>query len=177
MKGGTAMDIKILAIKLIQNEVITPLNLFQTKEQDSEAVARQLNKITAKLKAGKRLTAQEKGFLLKHSPTLFETAKKVELQREALKNQLEHARSKEEVNEVIGSALSGVSKKDPDMEYVVAAIQDEAKTFKSSDTYKKLPATSKDANKKDTCYLNKRKQDKDGAVKTGLYNHNGLFAD
>ena len=109
------MDIKISAIKPIKNNTIKPLKIFQPEEKDDEAVTRKLNKITAKLKAGKRLTAEEKSFLLRHSPALYQTAKRVELQRNALKEQLKHAKSKEEVNEVVGQALGLVSKRIPTM--------------------------------------------------------------
>lgn len=173
------MDIKIKAIKPIENEIIKPISLFQPKEANEEAVTRRLNKITAKLKSGKRLTGDEKIFLLKHSPGLYQTAKKVEMQRTALKNQLEHARSKEEVNEIVGTALSSVSKKDPDMEYVVAAIQDEAKTFRATNAYKKLPATKKDAKKNAYHPYDEERKNEDSGLNSlttsGLYGADGKY--
>lgn len=179
------MDIKISAVKPIQNKIIQPFQnnimqpakIFQPEEKDDEAVTRNLNKITAKLKAGKRLTAEEKSFLLKHSPALYQTAKRVELQRNALKEQLKHAKSKEEVNEVIGHALGLVSKKDPDFEYVVAGLKDEIKTFKATDQYKKLPATRKEARKNGTYYpsININKDDKKEENTTGFYDSNGRY--
>lgn len=171
------MDIRINTAKPIQNSIIQPLKIFQPEEKDDEAVTRDLNKITAKLKAGKRLTAEEKSFLLKHAPELYQTAKRVELQRNALKEQLKHAKSKEEVNEVIGQALGLVSKKDPDFEYVVAGLKEEIKTFKATDQYKKLPATRKEANKRGTYYpsINVNKEDKKNGETTGFYNSNGKY--
>ncbi|SES83135.1 hypothetical protein [[Clostridium] polysaccharolyticum] len=154
------MNIQIKAIKPIENKRIKPFTVFQPKKTDEEAVTRHLNQITAKLKAGKRLTAEEKAFLLRHSPALYQTAKRVEIQREALKNQLEHARSKEEAAAIYSSALGGVSKKDPDREYILAAIQDEMKTFQSTDSYKKLPATSKEADGKPVYHPYKNKKEK-----------------
>ena len=172
------MDIKISAIKPIKNNTIKPLKIFQPEEKDDEAVTRKLNKITAKLKAGKRLTAEEKSFLLRHSPALYQTAKRVELQRNALKEQLKHAKSKEEVKEVVGQALGLVSKKDPDYEYVVAGLKDEIKTFKATNQYKKLPATRKEACKKGTYYpsINANKDDqKDEGSTTGFYDSTGRY--
>lgn len=174
------MDIKISAVKPIQNKIIQPFQnnimqpakIFQPEEKDDEAVTRNLNKITAKLKAGKRLTAEEKSFLLKHSPALYQTAKRVELQREALKSQLEHARSKEEAAAIYGNALSGISKKDPDHEYLLAAIHDEMKTFQSTTAYKKLPATNKEANGKPAYHPYKKENTHN---MTGFYGKNGEY--
>lgn len=172
------MEMKsIQAGNLLKNQVHSPLDMFQIKEPSEEEKTKQINRITAKLKAGKRLTAQEKAFLQKYAPALYQTAKKVELQREALKNQLEHAKSKEEANEIIGNALGGISNKDPDKEYIVAAIMDEEKEFKSSDAYKGLPATKEEAKKeknKDNYHPYDRKKDKeDNPITAGLYNAKG----
>lgn len=170
------MEIKSLQMGNVRtNQAITPLTVFQMEEPSEEEKTKRLNKITAKLKAGKRLTAEEKAFLQKYAPALYQTARRVELQREAVKNQLEHAKSKEEANEIIGNALSGVSSKDPDKEYIVAAIMDEAKEFKSSDVYKELPATKKD-DKKDSYHpYDSKQKNNDEYERTGLYNIKGKY--
>ncbi len=172
------MNITIKNLKPVESPFIKPSILLKPKEKNDEAVTRRLDKITAKLKSGKRLSPDEKCFLLKYSPGLYQTAKKVEIQRNALKSQLEHARSKQEANEIVGNALSGVSKKDPDMEYIIAAIQDEAKEFQKSDAYKKLPTISKDTPNAIT-YLPSNKQGSkrkslpyDGF---GMYSSNGEY--
>lgn len=173
------MEIKSIQMgNVLKKEAITPLTIFQTEEPSEEEKTKQLNKITAKLKAGKRLTAKEKAFLQKYAPALYQTARRVELQREAVKSQLEHAKSKEEVNEIIGNALGGVSNKDPDKEYIVAAIMDEEKEFKSSDAYKGLPATKEEAKKdknKDSYHPYDRKKHNDEYERTGLYSIKGKF--
>lgn len=170
------MNVKVNSIDPIKDSFLSPIKLFQSKNDDDEAVTRNLNKITAKLKAGKRLTSQEMSFLMKHSPALYQTAKRVQMQREALENQLKHAKSKEEANEIIGDALGGVSKKDPDAEYIIAAYQDEAKTFKSQSAYEKLPNTKEEAKKKcknAETYLPEKKAEE--PEKSGLYGRNGEF--
>ena len=166
------MDIRINAAKPIQNKIFQHLKIFQPQEKDEESVKRHLNRITAKLQAGKRLTGEEKAFLLRHSPGLYQTAKRVEMQRESLKSQLEHARSKEEAAAIYGNALSCVSKKDPDREYVLAAIHDEMKTFQSTTEYKKLPPTNKEANGKPVYHPYKKEKTHNIM---GLYGKNGEY--
>lgn len=170
------MNLSIKTVLPVTDELFPSIKLFQTKKNDDdENVTHNLNRITAKLKAGKRLTAEEKAFLMKHSPALYQTARRIELQREALEEQLKHAKSKEEANEIIGNALGGVSKKDPDAQYIIAAYQDEAKEFKESKAYSKLPDTKEEAKKagKVNTYEPDRKEKE--AEKTGLYGRDGMF--
>lgn len=164
-------------IKALTDNSVLSTNRIKTNEStEEENVNKKLCKIRAKLKAGKRLTGLEKSFLLKHAPDLYRTAQRVELQRNALKSQLEHAKSKEEANQIIGSALGAVSDKDPDAEYITAGLHEEAKQFQESDAYKELPANRKNA-KKGAVYhpYKSRTDDKTGGETTGLYDKRGEF--
>lgn len=125
----------------------TPLNLLPDRNLNEEQIAKRKSKIYNRLKAGKRLSSEDKSFLLKYDPAMYQVARRVEAQREQLENKLKQARSKEETNDAISCAISGISQKDPYAEYVTAAVMDEAKEFRSSDQYKKLPATRKEASK------------------------------
>ena len=104
-------------------------------------------KITAKLKAGKKLTTKEAHYLQQANPELYRQYLRIQKMAKAVENQLKNAKSKEEANDVILHAFSCVSDKDPYKEYVVAAINEVIKNFTSSDEYQKLPDTIEDAKK------------------------------
>lgn len=131
----------------IANEIVSPMDIFRSNETSDEEISKKIGRIRAKLQAGKRLSGNEKMFLLKHAPELHRIANRVELQRNAMKEQLKHCKSKEEANDIITSNISSVSEKDPDKEYIKAALYEEAKAFQSSTTYKSLPATRREAKK------------------------------
>ncbi len=60
---------------------------------------------------------------------------------EAVEEQLMHAKSKEEANQIISSALSSISKNDPDREYIFATVNRISTEFHKSGAYEKLPNT------------------------------------
>ena len=67
---------------------------------------------------------------------------------EALEEQLKHAKSKEEVNQIFSTALSGISKNDPDREYLIASFNRISEEFRKSKAYNELPTTIEEAKKK-----------------------------
>ncbi len=118
------------------------------KELSEEDRQQMESRILQKLEAGKKLTAEEIDFLRKYNPTLYQRYLRIQRMAEAMKERLNHARSKEEANEIIGQSLSTVSDKDPDKKYIIAAMQEAAKEFKQSSAYGRLPNTREDAEKK-----------------------------
>ena len=68
--------------------------------------------------------------------------------RESLEEKLEHASSKEEVQDIFMLAVGLVSEKDPYREEVLSAYQDVIKEFKKSSSYQKLPQKTEEAKKK-----------------------------
>ena len=66
---------------------------------------------------------------------------------EAVEEQLKHAKSKEEADRIISSALSGISKNDPDREYIFAAVNRISTEFHKSGAYEKLPNTVEEGDK------------------------------
>lgn len=106
------------------------------------------SRIMAKLKSGKKLSAKELDFLRRTDPVLYAHAMRVQRMAESLKEQLSHAKSKQEANDMITSAMSSVSDKDPDKEYLLAAYTEISKDFHKSPSYQRLPATPEDAKKK-----------------------------
>lgn len=101
-------------------------------------------RIIQKLRAGKKLTAEEMNYLRAKNPQLYAQAARVQAMRENLKNQLESCKSKEEVEKVYGNSVSMVAKDDPMKEAIIAAFDDVLKEFKKTDQYQALPEKEED---------------------------------
>lgn len=117
-------------------------------DMDKEEETKYLGKIIAKLKSGKRLSADELEYLRLHEPQLYMTAMRVQHKKEALTHRLKNCRSKQEAQDIIDSAIGGVSKDDPDKEYIIAGIKEVEKEFKNSNFYKRLPDKEEDTERK-----------------------------
>ena len=105
-------------------------------------------KITAKLQSGKKLSQKEMDYLRKTNPIMYAHALRVQRMAEAVEEQLKHAKSKEEADQIITSALSGISKNDPDREYIFAAVNRISTECHKSGAYEKLPNTIEEGDKK-----------------------------
>ena len=105
-------------------------------------------KIRAKLESGKKLSQKEMEYLRQTDPIMYMYAVRIQRTAEAVEEQLKHAKSKQEADLIISSAMSGLSKKDPDRKYIIAAVNRVASEFRKSGEYDKLPATMEEANKK-----------------------------
>ena len=113
---------------------------LQRQDPDTQEEKKQemLSRIMGKLKSGKKLSAKELDFLRRTDPILYAHALRVQRMAEALKQQLSHAKSKQEANDMITSAIAGVSDKDPDKEYLLAAYNEVSKNFHKSPAYQRL---------------------------------------
>ena len=123
---------------------------LQRQDPDTQEEKKQemLSRIMGKLKSGKKLSAKELDFLRRTDPILYAHALRVQRMAEALKQQLSHAKSKQEANDMITSAIAGVSDKDPDKEYLLAAYNEVSKNFHKSlisvcQTLRKMPKKEK----------------------------------
>lgn len=116
-------------------------------EEEKEAY---LSKIMAKLKSGKKLTAEEMRFLQAENPVLYQQAARVQAMRDSLETRLAHATSKENAVSIYSDAVSHIGENDPMKEYIVAAYDDAMKEFRKTDTYQQLPQTEKDAREKNS---------------------------
>lgn len=125
---------------------------LQRQDPDTQEEKKQemLSRIMGKLKSGKKLSAKELDFLRRTDPILYAHALRVQRMAEVLKQQLSHAKSKQEANDMITSAIAGVSDKDPDKEYLLAAYNEVSKNFHKSPAYQRLPNTPEDAKKRKT---------------------------
>ncbi len=104
--------------------------------------------IAAKLQSGKKLSQKEMDYLRKTNPIMYAHALRVQRVAEAVEEQLKHAKSKEEADQIISFAMSGISKNDPDREYIFAAVNRISTEFHKSGAYDKLPNTIEEGDKK-----------------------------
>ena len=104
-------------------------------------------RILAKLRSGKKLSAEEMRFLQAEHPEFYPQAARVQAMRDGLETRLRCCRSKEAAQTMFVNAMDSVSDEDPMKEYLVAAYEDVMKEFKESNTYKELPDTEEEAQK------------------------------
>ena len=105
-------------------------------------------RIMAKLQSGKKLSQKELDYLRKTNPIMYAHAVRVQRMAEAIEEQLKHAKSKEEADRIISSALNGISKNDPDREYIYASVNRISTEFHKSGAYDKLPNTAEEGDMK-----------------------------
>lgn len=106
--------------------------------------------IMAKLKSGKKLSQKEMNYLQKNNPIMYAHALRIQRMAEAVEEQLKHAKSKEEADQIISFSLTGISKNDPDREFIYAAVNCISTEFHKSGAYEKLPNTMEEANKRNS---------------------------
>lgn len=128
--------------------VLTALTLGEQEEMTDEDKKQMEAAILHKLEAGKKLSAKEIAYLKKNNPLLYMKYLRVQKMAEAMREQLKHVRSKQQANVVIGRSIAGVSERDPDKRYIVAAMREVAKEFTHSRAYAKLPDTEQEARSK-----------------------------
>lgn len=121
------------------SELLSPAYAM-TNEEKQEF----MKKIMAKLKAGKKLSAEEMQYLKEINPDLYQKVARVQAMREALEQQLAHCRTKQEALEAYSFSMEMVSKDDDMGEYIKAAYQDAYDAFQDSDLYQALPEEDKE---------------------------------
>ena len=148
---NSPLDERLKSADEIWQEV-TKNFLDPTSEMDEEEQKRYERKIIAKLESGKRLSPKEMNYLRVHNPQMYEVAQRVEKARQALRERLKHCKSKEEVQQTISARMEVVKMMDqagdPGTKYMAAMVQHEAKTFRDSEQYNKLPQTTDEARRK-----------------------------
>lgn len=137
---------KITNIRELAESILKKGNDIEKMTDDDRA--KMDGQILMKLKSGKKLSQKEMDYLKKTNPMMYAHALRVQRMAEAVEEQLKHARSKEEADRIISSSLSGISKNDPDREYIYAAVNRISNEFHQSGVYSKLPNTIEEANEK-----------------------------
>lgn len=120
------------------------------ENMSDEERAKKDAQIISKLQSGKKLSQKELDYLRRTNPMLYAHAMRVQRMTEAIEEQLKHAKSKEEADRIISSAMTGISKNDPDKEYMMAAVNRISTEYHKSGAYSKLPNTMAEANKKNS---------------------------
>lgn len=105
------------------------------------------SRIMAKLRSGKKLSQKEQEYLQRTNPIMYAQAMRIQRMAQALEEQLKHAKSKEEVNQIFTNALSRI-KNDPDKEYLMASYNRISEEFRKSKMYHDLPDTIEEANRR-----------------------------
>ena len=137
---------KITSTKELAQYIIESGN--DVDKMSEEDRAKMDSRIMAKLESGKKLSQKELDYLRKTNPIMYAHAMRVQRMAEAIEEQLKHAKSKEEADSIISASLSGISKNDPDREYIYAAVNRISTEFHKSGAYEKLPNTAEEGDKK-----------------------------
>ena len=137
---------KITSTKELAQYIIESVN--DVEKMSEEDRAKMDARIMAKLESGKKLSQKELDYLRKTNPIMYAHAMRVQRMAEAIEEQLKHAKSKEEADSIISASLSGISKNDPDREYIYAAVNRISTEFHKSGAYEKLPNTVEEGDKK-----------------------------
>lgn len=122
-------------------------SVMEDNELSDEEKAGKEAGILNKLKFGKKLTPEELRYLQKVNPIMYAQAMRVRALAKAVEEQVKHAHSKEEANQIVSNAMSGISKEDPAREYMVAAIDRVSSEMHKSPRYNRLPNTVADVQK------------------------------
>lgn len=144
--------------KYLVDKIEKPLSSAMTDEEKEKI---QLS-IDKKLQSGKKLSKKEEQYLRETNPKLYMEYMRIRQRAKALLTQLKHAKSKQEVDRIMATAMASVSKKDPMKAYIVAALQAVEKDFKKSKAYQELPNTSAEKKKHTSkCSDYEEKEDSD----------------
>lgn len=122
-------------------------SVIEENEHSDEEKAKKEADILNKLRFGKKLTPEELRYLQMVNPIMYAQVMRVQAMAKAVEEQVEHARSKEKVNQIVSNAMSGISKDDPAREYMVAAIDRVSSEMHKSPGYSRLPNTEADVKK------------------------------
>ena len=135
---------KAQIVKYILEKVQNKVSDEMTEEDKVKMSA----KILQKLKAGKKLTKKEEQFLKETNPQMYMQYLRIRARVEAMAEQLKHAKTKQQANDIIMVATASVSNKDPYKEYVLAAMYKVADEYKAAPKYQRLPNTEAELEKK-----------------------------
>lgn len=140
-------------------------SVMEDNELSDEEKAKKDAEIINKLKFGKKLTPKELRYLQRNNPAMYAQAMRVRALAKAVEEQMKHARSKEEANQIVSNAMSSISKDDPAREYMVAAIDRVSSEMHKSPGYNRLPNTEADVqkakDKKSNISFNKTEDDEE----------------
>lgn len=139
---------KITSKKELADSILDRINGIE--DMSDEDRSKMDARIMSKLEAGDKLSKKELDYLRRTNPIMYAHVMRVQRTAESVKERLKHARSKEEADKIVASAMTGLSKKDPDLKYIIAAVNKVSAEFHKTGAYDKLPNTMEDANRDKT---------------------------
>ena len=113
---------------------------FKT-EEDKMKYEKELNE---KIETGAELSPSEMNYLQRTNPMMYTRIKRIQMQRQMLKDRLKQCRSKKEVEETYSQAIVSIGKKDPDKGLLIKAYDNVTSEFKKTNQYKQLPQDKED---------------------------------
>lgn len=130
--------------------IVDKMQIQVTDKMSDEDKNSMSNSIHQKLRSGRKLSQKEEQFLRETNPELYMHYMRIRARAEIMAEQLKHAKTKQEANDIITASIASVSDKDPAKEYTLAAMNKVGEDFKATRAYQKLPNTPADLKKKKT---------------------------
>lgn len=130
--------------------IVDKMQIQVTDKMSDEDKNSMSNSIQQKLRSGRKLSQKEEQFLRETNPELYMHYMRIRARAEIMAEQLKHAKTKQEANDIITASIASVSDKDPAKEYTLAAMNKVGEDFKATRAYQKLPNTPADLKKKKT---------------------------
>ena len=130
--------------------IVDKMQIQVTDKMSDEDKNSMSNSIQQKLRSGRKLSQKEEQFLRETNPELYMHYMRIRARAEIMAEQLKHAKTKQEANDIITASIASVLDKDPAKEYTLAAMHKVGEDFKATRAYQKLPNTPADLKKKKT---------------------------
>ncbi|MBE7003495.1 MAG: hypothetical protein E7425_04300 [Ruminococcaceae bacterium] len=114
-----------------------------------EADNEKMQKITAKVDAGAKLTEKEMEYLKEKNPQLYEKLRQIEKEQKAYEEALRHCKSKDEAQRLhmarVGEAMQAAKNGDGTAAYRMNRMTESMTAFTETDDYKKLSTEAEQA--------------------------------
>lgn len=166
-KDNTSVRSAFLS-SLANNTFFTKAALNKSEETQAigndDKIEDRLNRITQKMKAGKKLSAEELEFLKNNDYALYLKYIKILREREAFEEELKNAKTKQEAADIRNITMSGINKSSGDAEekeIKSAQFSEAYKEFSDSKQFSQLPESDIELNKNNKIKKNKDNKEND----------------
>ncbi len=166
-KDNTSVRSAFLS-SLANNTFFTKAALNKSEEtqaiSNDDKIEDRLNRITQKMKAGKKLSAEELEFLKNNDYALYFKYIKILREREAFEEKLKNAKTKQEAADIRNITMSGINKSSGDAEekeIKSAQFSEAYKEFSDSKQFSQLPESDIELNKNNKIKKNKDNKEND----------------
>ena len=120
---------------------------FSKTQEDADN--EKLQKITAKVNAGAKLTDKEMEYLKEKNPQLYEKLREIEKEQKAYEEALRHCKSKDEAQRLhmarVGEAMQAAKNGDGTAAYRMNRMSESMSAFSETEEYKKLSTEAEQA--------------------------------